>query len=319
MPSDHREALRIRPATTACQADALALVFADLAPPVRQDQVNMSLEAIAAEPNGGGGLLAAERDGCMVGALFAQLQPGRAAIVWPPRLLAGESSEAAVRLLEAACDWLHDRDVRFAQAILPIETFDDAVVLHAAGFRHIAHLLYLVATRDTFPTAPPAADLAYEPYDPSRPERFVGVLEATYEQSFDCPALEGMRTIDETLAGYRATGVFDPHRWLIVRHQGLDIGCLVLTDHPAHENWELVYMGVVPSARGRRWGVRIARHAQWLAQQAGRQRLVLAVDAANLPAIKTYSMAGFEVWERRSIYGKPLGTSSGPRADDRRA
>ena len=32
------------------------------------------------------------------------------------------------------------------------------------------------------------------------------------------------------------------------------IGCLILTDYPEHAIWELIYMGVLPAARGRGWG-----------------------------------------------------------------
>lgn len=309
MPSDGRGPLRICSAAPARRADALALVFRDLAPEARRDQVHAYLHTLAGEPASGHGLWTAEREVGLVGALFAQIQPGRAALIWPPRLVVGEPSRTAVRLLKAACDWLRDEGVAFAQAMLPLDAFADALALQTGGFRYLAHLLYLVATRDVFPHAPPESDLLFEAYAPSDHERFVAVLESTYEQSLDCPVLDEMRTTEDTLAGYRATGVFDPRRWLIARHQGRDIGCLVLTDHPDHENWELIYLGVAPSARGRGWGRRIARHAQWLACQAGRQRLVLAVDAANTYAIETYKASGFQLWEQRRIYGSLLDAS----------
>jgi len=135
------------------------------------------------------------------------------------------------------------------------------------------------------------------------------IVEATYEQSLDCPAMDGLRSIEDILDGYRATGRFDPSRWLIVEHEGRDVGCLLLTDHPMHENWELVYMGVVARDRGHGWGVEIARHAQWLTRQAGRPRLVLAVDAANGPGIEMYSAAGFQAWDRRAVYLRTFGNT----------
>ena len=61
--------------------------------------------------------------------------------------------------------------------------------------------------------------------------------------------MNGVRSIDDVLQGYRATGHFDPERWFIVRHQGEEIGCLILTDYPEHATWELIYMGLLP-ARG---------------------------------------------------------------------
>jgi ribosomal protein S18 acetylase RimI-like enzyme len=84
-----------------------------------------------------------------------------------------------------------------------------------------------------------------------------------------------------------------------------------LADHPQEENWELVYMGLVPSARGNGWGREVVRHAQWLTRQAGRPRLVLAVDAANHPAVAMYTCAGFRAWGRRRVYLKALAEGRG--------
>ena len=61
-------------------------------------------------------------------------------------------------------------------------------------------------------------------------------------------------------------------------------------------------MGLIPEARGQEHGIDIVRYAQWLAAEAGAERLVLAVDAANAPAIRVYSAAGFQTWDRRSVF-----------------
>jgi ribosomal protein S18 acetylase RimI-like enzyme len=118
--------------------------------------------------------------------------------------------------------------------------------------------------------------------------------------------VNGIRRIDDVLQGYRATGHFDPERWLMVRHQGEPIGCLILTAYPEHSTWELIYMGILPAARGRGWGVEIVRHALWLARRAAPKRLVLAVDAANEPALRMYAAAGFQAWDRRSVFVRIL-------------
>jgi RimJ/RimL family protein N-acetyltransferase len=51
----------------------------------------------------------------------------------------------------------------------------------------------------------------------------------------------------------------------------------------------------------------MVRYAQWRAGQAGRARLVLAVDAANGPAIRLYAAAGFQAWDRRTVYARIFG------------
>ena len=178
-----------------------------------------------------------------------------------------------------------------------------------AGFESAAELLYLFSRKESFPASPPESPLQIESYCPANHRRLARVVEATYEETLDCPTLNGVRQIDDVLAGYRATGVFSPDRWLLVRHQNEDVGCLLLADHPEQENWELVYMGLVPSARGYGWGKDITRHAQLLTRRSGRPRLVLAVDAANGPAIRMYSMLGFHAWDRRSVYLRVIDAS----------
>jgi hypothetical protein len=95
---------------------------------------------------------------------------------------------------------------------------------------------------------------------------------------------------------------FDPALWLTVQHAGADVGCLLISPERENVQWELTYMGVVPEARGRGFGLAMARHAQWLALESKCGRLVLAADAANAPAIEVYAAAGFTTWDRRSVF-----------------
>jgi ribosomal protein S18 acetylase RimI-like enzyme len=64
---------------------------------------------------------------------------------------------------------------------------------------------------------------------------------------------------------------------------------------------ELVYLGVIAQARGRGLGYALTRYAQWMTRQAGRGKLVLAVDADNAKALRLYAEAGFQSWDRRSV------------------
>ncbi len=106
----------------------------------------------------------------------------------------------------------------------------------------------------------------------------------------------------EVLDGYRAQGRHLPEHWYSVQFRGNDVGVLILADHPTAGNCELVYMGVVPPARGSGLGERIVRRALAAAVEIGAQRLVLAVDAANGPALELYRRAGFVEWDRRTVY-----------------
>jgi ribosomal protein S18 acetylase RimI-like enzyme len=285
-------------------AESLALVFCQLATEERTQQVQTLLTHARSRRTSLEGLLGAYRGDRLTGAQFAQLLPGKAALVWPPRLVEGEPEDTACRLLDAACRWLAGRGARVAHALLESVTEADDRVLRAGGFDPLTDLLYLVALESQFPVSPPASPLEFEPYDAANHDRLLRVVEATYEQTLDCPQLNDVRSIEEILEGYRGTGTYDPSRWLLVRQAGRDVGCLLLADHPEHANWELVYMGLAVSARGHGWGMDIARHGQWLTRLAGRPRMVLAVDAENSPAIEMYSAVGFRAWDRRSVYGK---------------
>ena len=140
---------------------------------------------------------------------------------------------------------------------------------------------------------------------PEQSQPFVRIVEATYWQTPRLPGTERRGDVEDVLAGYRASGVFDAGRWLLVRHEGVDVGCLLLSDFPEHGNLELCYMGV-RRARERLGGPHRAVCAM-ACPLAGRSRLVLAVDATNGPALKQYAAAGFQAWVQRTAYVKVFG------------
>jgi ribosomal protein S18 acetylase RimI-like enzyme len=177
--------------------------------------------------------------------------------------------------------------------------------LRRVGFRHIADLLYMTCESQVFPiAAPDPCDLDYVPYDTTQRGRLTQLIERTYENTMDCTALNGVRDIDHVINGYQATGLFRAENWLFVRYGGQDVGLLLLAAHPKGPHWELMYLGLVPEMRGRGWGRQITRYAQWLARGADIERIVVAVDAANSPAVDMYRSSGFESWDRRVVYAR---------------
>jgi len=254
------------------------------------------------------GLFEARRAGRLVGAVVAESHAGRAGIIYPPQLVEGEPSSTRTELLQAAVEYLREAGACIAHLLAPVRIPDHEQAFEQLGFCFLAVLHYLVCQQDRFPRTKPASDVEFYPFadTPEDHRRLCRVIEATYEGTLDCPELSGVRAIDEVVAGYRATGVFSPDRWLFVRHRGEDVGCLLLTDHPRQNLWELVYMGLVPAVRGRGWGRQVIAQALWLAHRAGRDRVVAAVDAANTPALRAYTEAGFQCWDRRFAYQKVL-------------
>lgn len=283
--------------------EALALALCEVAPDQRRAIAGALLDAGGSNLPGNHGLYIAVRNGRLCGSAWGQQQPGNTAVFWPPRLVADENGQTAHQLAAAVMRELDSAAVGMTQTLLALPEAEIVPVLTAAGFRHLADLLYLTCEADRFPTELSAAgELQFAVYEPTERSRMLDLIERTYEGTLDCAALGGTRSIEDVLDGYQATGVFRPENWLIVRGGGEDAGVLLLADHPAARHWELVYMGLVPAARGRGWGRYITRHAQWLARQADVERIVLAVDATNQPALDMYRSAGFETWHRRTVF-----------------
>jgi ribosomal protein S18 acetylase RimI-like enzyme len=301
--SQPEAALRVQPATDDDRAGALGLVFAHLPADELKRRVAQALSLVDSPTIT---VWTAHRGEQLAAAALIEMQPGKTAIISPPQP-SGEQSPSAIReLLIQVIAILPRQHVRLAQVFLPNNRRTEESMLIDAGFRCAATLLYLVSLSGTFPKVRPDDEVEFLSYSPALDQRFAKVVERTYAGSLDCPSVDEVRAIEDVLEGYRAAGVFDPARWLIVRRRGNDVGCLLLADDPVNNQWELNYMGVVPEARGLALGRAIVRHAQWLAAQAGRERLVLAVDANNEPAIAVYAAANFVQWDERRLFLRVL-------------
>jgi ribosomal protein S18 acetylase RimI-like enzyme len=282
--------------------DAMSLVLCDIAPSQRREIAGQFLQTDAADPRSDGPFVAL-RGAQLCGAVWGQHQPGNTALLWLPQLVTGENVQTAVRLAEAAVAQLDRMAVGMSQVILPARDTDLDSLLTAIGFRYLADLMYLTCEAERFAGQLPASDaLEFEAYDNSQRGRLAGLIERTYEDTLDCADLNGTRSMRDVINGYQATGMFRDENWLFVRSHGEDVGVLLLADHPQARHVELIYMGLVPEARGRGWGRCITQHAQRLARRANVERIVLAVDAANEPALRMYRAAGFESWDQRAVY-----------------
>jgi len=85
--------------------------------------------------------------------------------------------------------------------------------------------------------------------------------------------------------------------------------CLLNGAHPATGSAgsvELVYLGLVPEARGRGLGRRLLEHGLALLKGRSERAVVLAVDERNTPAMKLYREAGFRPSLRRVAFIRPV-------------
>ncbi len=235
------------------------------------------------------------------GALVCLPVPGGGALVWPPGAADEDRAAAEDVLVRHAIAWLRQRGAKLAQTLLaPEETFLAEPLLRN-GFALVTHLWYMrhdlnlpLHCLDT------PARLDFQPFEDG--PVFRRTLLRTYEDTRDCPEVNGVRTIDEVLEGHRAQGVFDPQRWQLALDAGRPVGVLMATEIPESGDWEIAYMGVVPEARRHGFGHEMLLRALCEARAAGAPGVTLSVDTRNQPAWQLYRSVGFEAFEQRAVY-----------------
>lgn len=256
-------------------------------------------------------------EGRVISACTCIESPGRTAMLFLP-----ESSQHPVTPAQSADMVRHvlaeetSRDISLSQSLLcPTDTTLRAG-LSSVGFSEIAELIYMECPTAT--AAARAAGMMESPhindnwltYSKDTHAAFAALILDTYRDSLDCPGLGGLRDIEDIIAGHQSAGLFVPHRWLICLHNGIPAGCILLGESPLRPSLEVVYMGVSPTARGRGLGRKLLRRVIELAQAEGFERLTLAVDARNAPAIAIYRGFGFETVNRRTAMICPLRASA---------
>jgi ribosomal protein S18 acetylase RimI-like enzyme len=250
-------------------------------------------------------LFGAWRGNVLVGGVWGKVYAGRAAVARMPRLVAGEPHETQLTLLARLEDFFVQSQASFYQIQLERSWPYAESWLTKAGLQCAGDLVFLACDRLNTSTLHDLS-LRFETYNPNQRMRLAATIERTYVGTLDLPALDGLRSIQDVIDGYLETGRHHPDGWRFVLHNDEDVGCLLLTEHPPHRAWEIIYMGIVPECRGRGWGLHITRYAKQLVREAGGQRLLLAVDTANTPARTMYAQAGFDALESRTIFLKSL-------------
>jgi hypothetical protein len=252
------------------------------------------------------GLLGVWDGSTLHGVTWAQLLPGRTATIWPPWTCSGDDVLAR-RLAAAAVDVAAAQGARLAQALVPLNDAATQHCLEAAGLISAADVEYLAWEADGPASADSPADILPAPWrvqhyeHPKHRPRMELALEAASVNSLDCPLLAGVRPATEVLDGYLAAGESRADHWFLIHDHRQDAGCLLLTDHAAQDEMELVYMGLALPWRGRGLGHALAQLAQHQTRRSGRRRLVTTVDTANTTARSAYARAKFTCWGSRRV------------------
>jgi mycothiol synthase len=304
--------LQIRPVPRSQWAAAATQLVRDLPEECRANEQRRLLAELEHDQSQSDGVLAAYRHGQLLAMCRLQFQAGRTGHLWPPVSVNGpnppivedtesQTGEIARRLVEEVVRLAKTQRLSLVQCLLPTDAVPEAASLRAAGFNHVADLLYLVATTESFPSSVPPSGLLLASVQDADFARLAQIVEQTYSGTLDCPALNNARQIGDVLAGYQSISSSGTALWRILRAGNRDVGCLLVAEHSS-TMWEIVYLGIMPAARGQGLGLEATRSLQWFARIRGIERLVLAVDAANSPAINLYAKAGFLAWDRRSVF-----------------
>ena len=236
----------------------------------------------------------AEQNGKVVVAALPVLSPGRTTLMFHSLPLSKAAEPVLSRVIEAVCDATVLKGVDLAQVLL--DPADEVMhrVYAAAHFDLMAELIYLqgVPRPDAVrPMLPP--HFRWVNYSGETHEQFACTILASYQQSLDCPALNGMRDINDVLDGHKASGVFDAKYWSLLCQGDQPMGVLLMASSGQNEEqMELVYLGLPPESRGRKLGEILVQQAMATVAMEKHKRLSLAVDAKNVPALKLYYRQG---------------------------
>lgn len=216
----------------------------------------------------------------------------------------GEYAGVAAEALRKLTQWSFDQGSRFGQVLLEPPDAARKQLCLQSGFRYLTDLIYLVrpAEKPVAISIQPPDDMEWITYRPDRHGLFKQTISKTYRLSMDCPELESLRSIDDTITGFRGSGIFNPEGWKLLCQQGEPVGVLLLNRMSRENVMELVYMGLRPEFRGRKLGQTLLNEAVITARKFGVDAITLAVDIRNRPAYDLYRRLGFEILLTRSVF-----------------
>jgi ribosomal protein S18 acetylase RimI-like enzyme len=287
--------------------------------PARADEVEPALRLILSPPGGAtdakgivdfvafanergmglSGLHVAERGaGKLVSAALPVVSPGRTMLLLLPTGGGRGADRATTQLLDAVCRHGVEQGVHLAQVLVdPADTATETL-LADHGFARMAELYYLQQQVSAEPAAtnpPPLPHrMRWVTYSTQTHEAFGRAILESYQQSLDCPALNGLREVDDIIAGHQASGTFLPDSWFLLYEEQAPLGVLLMGESPRSESIELVYLGLSPAARGRGLSELMMRQAAAVVARRGMSKMYLAVDSRNTPALKLYYRHGMQ-------------------------
>ncbi len=301
-----RLAFRLCPADLRQQALQLAL---RTMAPEQAAPLAASLERLADKGiNVFATLWVAVADDQLVGATWVQPMAGKVATLWLPQFVEEATSDDAKQLASGALDASRQLPIDVIQTLIDPAAGAEGQLLTDLGFQSLATLQFLhweIASAKKA-VAEVDARLTLVPRAGDDPALLKQMLADSYVETLDCPRLDGVRQLADTIEGYQSVGEYRPELWSIVKWQGEPAGVLLVSPYREADHWELVYMGLAPRFRGLGLGRQLLEAVRREGRAAGAAQILLAVDMANWPARRIYNEVGFVEWGTRTAYIRSL-------------
>lgn len=252
--------------------------------------------------------MVALEDGRMVSACLWTESPGRTALLYTTNIGRHPTARLATQAcISAAARRAGENGMVIAQTILDADNQASAEAFRAAAFFDLADLFYMERSAPFFsPRNDVPPGLSLWPYRPELDHVFASTIHETYRETLDCPRMSGLRSMTDVMAGHKAVGEFDPSLWSLVRRGEDWIGVLLLSPHTDPATLELVYLGLVPAARGIGIGGFLMRHVLRVLSERRIGQSILAVDKANAPAVALYKKVRYRITGERHVLILPL-------------
>lgn len=224
---------------------------------------------------------------------FLQL-PGGVATLGGIRALRGYEATAS-SLLEHFAAKIDELRIPQVQALVDSANTQQMSILQNSIFHPVTNVkhLWIDLSRIELRSDPTTLFLKWRPAASIPLEAFGKLLDATFRNTLDCPALNGLRTGEEVLRSFLEGQAWDYQLpWELLYLDEEPIGCAVVNRHPRNIN-ELVYIGLIEACRGRGFGKKLVELAMQTSRLQGAEMLVTAVDSQNWPACNIYQTLGF--------------------------
>ncbi|MGL4942713.1 MAG: GNAT family N-acetyltransferase [Thermoguttaceae bacterium] len=254
----------------------------------------------------------------IVGGLFAQRQGDDLILITPPLTVAPDVLPLIAQTFGEFC-----KTQRIPMAVMMSEDVDDTETPRQMGFRIVSPLVSMACDEVSFPLAPPTLAATLRPVVTHRATpneerlavaKVIEIAERTYEDSLDFPDILGPCRAKTVIEGYRLAPGHDLQLWYTVHRNSTlhrnntandfedeACGVLLLCDHPRENGLEIVYVGLEKSSRGCGLGRGLVEWTQWFARQNDRRWVFVAVDSANVPAVRVYNRTGFEQYQQKLL------------------